>query len=285
MKISKILLFAVLLLTATAVSAQSKPIVVNLWQNGAPNDNGATGTEYRKGIAVYNIVTPSITVYPSKKANSKAIVCCPGGGYSCECDSYEGHDFAAWFNAMNITFIVLKYRLPYTHNEVPLSDVHQAITLVRQHAKEWNVDPDEVGIMGSSAGGHLAASAANIFTKETRPDFQILLYPVITMDLNTTHKGTRKNLIGDNPSEEMIKRYSMEQQVSDQTPRAFITLASDDKTVPPVNSINYYMALINHHISASMFIYPTGGHGFGFRDNFIYKRQWTGELEKWLESF
>jgi acetyl esterase/lipase len=139
--------------------------------------------------------------------------------------------------------------------------------------------------MGASAGGHLASTLATHYTsKETRPDFQILLYPVITMDANFTHAGSRENLITKNPSADLIAKYSNELQVNAQTPQAFIALSSDDKAVLPQNSINYYLALLKHNVPATMHIYPTGGHGWGFRDNFTYKRQWTDELEKWLRN-
>ena len=285
MKITKVILCSMMLLTSMCVFAQ-KPVVVELWPNGAPNDNGLTGEEkVSANNHISNISKPTITVYPSHKANSKAIIMCPGGGYAFESMDSEGYNFAGWMNAINVTYVVLKYRLPNTHSEVPVTDVHQAFTLVRQHAKEWNVDPHAVGIMGASAGGHLAATGANEFTPETRPDFQVLFYPVITMDLNVTHKGTRKYLLGENPSDEMIKRYSMDLQVTDNTPRALLILCNDDRSVPPINSIRYYTALLEHHVSASMHIYPTGGHGFGFHDSMLFKRQWTGELEKWLSTF
>jgi acetyl esterase/lipase len=214
-----------------------------------------------------------------------AVIMCPGGGYARLAMNHEGHDMAPWFNTQGITYVVLKYRMPNGHKEVPFSDIEQAIRLVRQHAAEWNINPSKVGIMGASAGGHLASTLATHYTsKETRPDFQILLYPVITMDANFTHAGSRENLITKNPSADLIAKYSNELQVNAQTPQAFIALSSDDKAVLPQNSINYYLALLKHNVPATMHIYPTGGHGWGFRDNFTYKRQWTDELEKWLRN-
>jgi acetyl esterase/lipase len=279
------LVFICLFMSSTAMFAQNKGVVVDLWPNGAPTSNGITEKEVLTSPHfLERISTAAMTVYPSSKPNSKAIINCPGGGYVGECVTYEGHDMAAWFNSLGITYIVLKYRIPNGHYEVPLDDVHQAITIARQRCKEWNIDPHQVGIMGASAGGHLAATSANIFTNETRPDFQVLLYPVITM-LKATHGGSLESLLGKNASKELRERYSMELQVTDKTPRAFIVLSSNDDTVPPVNSLDYCKALIDHHVSVTMHIYPTGGHGFGFRDNFVYKRQWTGELEKWLQSF
>ena len=277
-------LFFTLLFLTTMLYAQ-KPVVLTLWPDGAPNSNGLTGTEEDlNGGRVANVVNPTVTVYPAAKPNGVAIVMCPGGGYARLAMNHEGHDMADWFNAQGITYAVLKYRMPNGHDEVPLSDAEQAIRLVRQHAAEWGTDPHRVGIMGASAGGHLAASLATLYSsEETRPDFQILFYPVITMGI-ATHGGSRINLIGENPTPELEQRYTLEKQVTERTPQAFIMLSADDNAVPPVNSLNYFTALCEHGIPASMHIYPTGGHGWGFRDSFPYKRQWTGELEKWLRE-
>ncbi|MDD4419286.1 MAG: alpha/beta hydrolase [Bacteroides graminisolvens] len=281
----KTILVTALLIMTTSLCAQ-KPIELPLWPNGAPNSNELKGDEQEMDNGrVSNIKNPDITVYRAENPNGMAVIMCPGGGYARLAMNHEGHDMAPWFNTQGITYVVLKYRMPNGHNEVPFSDVEQAIRLVRQHAAEWNINPAKVGIMGASAGGHLASTLATHYTsKETRPDFQILLYPVITMDANFTHAGSRENLITKNPSADLIAKYSNELQVNAQTPQAFIALSSDDKAVLPQNSINYYLALLKHNVPATMHIYPTGGHGWGFRDNFTYKRQWTDELEKWLRN-
>ena len=175
--------------------------------------------------------------------------------------------------------------MPNGHYEVPLSDAEQAIRVVRAKAKEWKINPHCVGIMGASAGGHLAASLATLYSSdETRPDFQILFYPVISMLKGVTHAGSRQNLIGLNPSAELEQKYSLERQVSARSPQAFIMLSADDGSVPPINGIGYFLALREQKVPASLHVYPIGGHGWGFRDNFMYKRQWTGELEKWLRD-
>lgn len=281
----KIILVTALLIMTTSLCAQ-KPIELPLWPNGAPNSNELKGDEQEMDNGrVSNIKNPDITVYRAENPNGMAVIMCPGGGYARLAMNHEGHDMAPWFNTQGITYVVLKYRMPNGHKEVPFSDVEQAIRLVRQHAAEWNINPAKVGIMGASAGGHLASTLATHYTsKETRPDFQILLYPVITMDANFTHAGSRENLITKNPSADLIAKYSNELQVNAQTPQAFIALSSDDKAVLPQNSINYYLALLKHNVPVTMHIYPTGGHGWGFRDNFTYKRQWTDELEKWLRD-
>lgn len=281
----KTIFFSILLSVATMLSAQNT-FELPLWPAGAPNSNGLTGTEEDlEGGRVANVIKPSITVYKADKPNGMAIIMCPGGGYARLAMNHEGHDMAPWLNAQGITYIVLKYRMPNGHYEVPLSDAEQAIRLVRQHAKEWNIRPDRIGIMGASAGGHLAASLATLYSSnETRPDFQVLFYPVISMVSGVTHGGSRQNLLGNNPSQELEDKYTLEKQVNAHTPQAFIMLSADDGAVPPANGIHYFEALLQHQVPATLHVYPTGGHGWGFRDAFTYKRQWTGELEKWLRE-
>lgn len=281
----KTIFFSILLSVATMLSAQNT-FELPLWPAGAPNSNGLTGTEEDlEGGRVANVIKPSITVYKADKPNGIAIIMCPGGGYARLAMNHEGHDMAPWLNAQGFTYIVLKYRMPNGHYEVPLSDAEQAIRLVRQHAKEWNIRPDRIGIMGASAGGHLAASLATLYSSnETRPDFQILFYPVISMVPGVTHGGSRQNLLGNNPSQELEDKYTLEKQVNERTPQAFIMLSADDGAVPPANGIHYFEALLQHQVPATLHVYPTGGHGWGFRDAFTYKRQWTGELEKWLRE-
>lgn len=267
------------------LSAQ-KTVELPLWPNGAPNSNELSGAEQRQNNGeVSNVTEPTLTVYPAARPNGMAIIMCPGGGYSRLAMNHEGHDMAPWLNTQGITYAVLKYRMPNGHHEVPLSDAEQAIRLLREHAAEWGVNPQRVGIMGASAGGHLAASLATLYgSDKSRPDFQILFYPVISMQKGITHGGSRKNLLGENPSQELEQKYSLERQVSPRTPQAFIMLSSDDDVVPPINGIGYFLALRDHKVPASLHAYPIGGHGWGFRDSFTYKRQWTEELEKWLRD-
>ncbi|MCD8262026.1 MAG: alpha/beta hydrolase [Bacteroides sp.] len=282
----KMKLFSMLALTTGMLMAQNKPVEIPLWPDGAPNSNGLEGEEVNSGEGrVGNVTEPSMTVYKASAPNGMAVVMCPGGGYARLATDHEGHDMADWFNAQGITYVVLKYRMPNGNHEVPLSDAEQAMRIVRSHAAEWNIDPHKVGVMGASAGGHLASTLATHYSSgETRPDFQVLLYPVITMDEKYTHGGSRVNLIGKEPSTEMIRKYSNELRVNEKTPPAFITLSSDDTAVPAPNGVNYYLALVENKVPASLHAYPVGGHGWGYRDNFIYKRQWTEELEKWLRN-
>lgn len=279
---STVLAIALFIIGNCHLYAQQK-FEFSLWPNGAPNTNGIVEQESEaRANRPTNITSPTLTVYVAKNSNGKAIVACPGGGYVHLAMDHEGHDMAAWFNAQGITYAVLKYRMPNEHHEVPLSDALQAIRLVREHAEEWNIE--KVGIMGSSAGGHLASTAATHYTDDSRPDFQILFYPVISMDLSICHKGSRERLIGKTPTDELVQLYSNELQVSAQTPPAFIMHSSDDRVVPVENSLRYYQALVKNKVPASLHCYPTGGHGWGYNDNFKYKRQWTGELEKWLRE-
>ncbi|PTQ99691.1 acetyl esterase/lipase [Mucilaginibacter yixingensis] len=279
----KILTTITLAMLAMSVFAQQQQkIIIKLWPNGAPTNSGLTGPEQQlENGRVGNITDPTLTVYPAKKGNGMAIITCPGGAYIRLAMNHEGYDMADWFNAQGITYAVLKYRMPNGHPEVPLDDAQQAIKLMRQHAAEWGVDPNKVGIMGNSAGGHLASSAATHFTSDKdRPNFQILFYPVIEMK-----SGSGQMLLGKQPSAELMKKFSNDQQVTAQTPPAFIACSADDHSVPPVdNAIKYFSALTANKVPAALHVYPVGGHGWGYNDSFIYKREWTEELEKWLRE-
>ena len=264
------------LLVSSFLSAQH-PIQVKLAEEKTVDEKPVikgwiNGDEYTEA---------TLTIYPAKKPNGQAIVACPGGGYAGIATTHEGHDMAAWFNTQGITYAVLHYRMPYGKHEIPLSDAHQAIRYMRKNAEKWGIK--QLGIMGSSAGGHLASTAATHFDAETRPDFQILFYPVVTMT-DYTHQGSKDNLLGKNPSEELVKLYSNELQVTEQTPPAFIMHSSNDDAVPVLNSINYYLALCKHGVWSSMHLYPIGGHGWGYNESFPYKAQWKNELEKWLRE-
>lgn len=274
-------------MTTTAASAQA-PVELPLWPGGCPTDNGLGGEETIPGEGlVANISRPSLLVYPAQRPNGAAIVMCPGGRYAYLAIDHEGRDLAPWLNALGFTYAVLKYRLPGGgHSEVPLDDAGQAMRLVRAHAAKWKLDPAKVGIMGASAGGHVAASLANLYgDRDVRPDFHILLYPVISMKEGKAHAGSRQNLLGEHPADRLVERYSLEGRVGRHTPPAFIALSADDRSVAPRrNGIDYALALLQQGVRASLHVYPTGGHGWGFRDSFAYKRQWTAELEQWLRQ-
>lgn len=237
------------------------PQVVSLWNGKAP-----TGDDQ------FESTDPKITVHRPVKANGAAIVICPGGGYQRLVTGGEGHGIAKWLNQYGITGVVLEYRMPAGRSFVPLLDAQQAIRTVRANAKQWNIDPEKVGIMGFSAGGHLASTATTHFDagdpkandpvkrQSSRPDFAILVYPVVTMG-NHTHGGSKKNLLGTDPSPELIKLFSNEKQVTAQTPPIFLAHALDDKPVPPKNSKALYDALQAKNIPSKYLELPSGGHG------------------------
>lgn len=274
-----LLCMGLFVLSQTWLHAQ-QPLELKLWPEGMPNDNGMT---CQKENGVLYVAEPTLTVYPATEGNGMAIVACPGGGYGKLAMDHEGKDMAAWFNNQGITYAVLKYRMPNGHKEVPLSDARQAMRILRHRAGEWQLK--RIGIMGFSAGGHLASTVATHFEdEESHPDFQILFYPVISMDPEYTHRGTHDNLLGKQPAKEEEDDFSNELHVDGNTPPAFILHSRDDRSVPVAHSLNYYMALLRHQVPATLHIYPIGGHGWGYRDSFTYKREWTGELEKWLRE-
>lgn len=277
----KLNVILLLLMLSAAVFAQ-KGTTMDLWPNGAPNSNGDENDK------------AELTVYlpDAKKATGRAVVCCPGGGYTHLAMDHEGHQWATFFNNQGIALIVLKYRMPHGNPQIPISDAEQAMKIVRRNAAEWHVNSSDVGIMGFSAGGHLASTIATHSKGEAAPNFQILFYPVITMDLGFTHKGSHDNLLGMGESKKEQKElrkleveYSNDLQVNRTTPRAFLALSDDDKAVPAANGFSYYQQLYKHDVPASIHIYPTGGHGWGYRESFAYHYQMIFELKGWLQSF
>ncbi|ANH83048.1 hypothetical protein A8C56_20515 [Niabella ginsenosidivorans] len=226
--------------------------------------------------------TALLKVYLPAKSNGMAVIACPGGGYSFLALEKEGTGFASYFNDLGIALIVLKYRLPNGHPDVPLNDAKKAMHVVKKHAAEWHIDLDKIGIMGASAGGHLAATLCTHASDGERPAFQVLLYPVISMKKELCHAGSRKSFLGNKPTNRGINYFSNELQVTSQTPRAFIVVSDDDKTVSPLNSVRYYEALHRMKIPAELHVYPEGGHGWGLNDHFLYKKDWTKALTEWL---
>lgn len=245
---------------------------------------------------IIDITTPELTAYfpKEKNAQNSAVIICPGGAYYGLSMLKEGQDIARRFNQLGITAFVLKYRMPSTDTMTdkttgPLQDVQQAFAFVRQHSKKWQLAKDKIGVMGFSAGGHLASSAAVHFNQPVlaentpeiiKPNFQILVYPVISMADNITHEGSRTNLLGENYSAEQLTYYSSETQVSTNSPIAFIVHANDDKAVSVENSLNYYHALNQKNIATQLLLLPSGGHGFGMRHQF----DWFQSLTMWLEN-
>lgn len=223
--------------------------------------------------------------YPAKgdNANGKTVLILPGGGYSYHAMDHEGHDWVPFFNDLGINVAVLKYKLPQGNLEIPLNDVKITMSTLRNHAKEWNINPNDIGIMGFSAGGHLASAYATHSEGENKPAFQILFYPVISLKPEFTHQGSKDSFLGSDQSEERILAYSGEEQVSADTPPAIMFHSFDDGVVPD-NSINYFQALRKVGVPASLHIYPDGGHGWGFRNYFPYHDVMLEELSVWLKK-
>jgi acetyl esterase/lipase len=282
--------------------------VIPLYEGEVPNakpcsekDHEFIDTTWNKnGILIVDHITkPTLTIYqaPKEKNNGTAVVICPGGGYSILAAGHEGSEVAQQFNKAGITAFVLRYRLPKDECMtdkafVPLMDVQQAIYFVRTHAKQYNIDSNKIGIMGFSAGGHLASSAGTHFTQTVRkelnganlrPDFMLLIYPVISFNDSIGHIGSRDNLIGKNPDQKLLHLFSNEEQVNAQTPPTFLVHASDDDGVNPENSIRFYQALLKNKVPAELHLYEHGGHGFGLH-NITTTEDWFASCLSWMKE-
>ncbi len=269
---------------AVAGELQREP----LWPGGAP---GSKGDDPQKDV-------PAITIYQPEAGNGTAVVVCPGGGYGHLAMGHEGKDIAEWFNAMGVTAVVLEYRMSrggYQH-PIPLMDAQHAIRTVRYRAEELGVDPSRIGIMGFSAGGHLASTAGTHFDAGDpdaadpvdrvgcRPDFMVLCYPVIAFGEPYTHQGSQYNLIGENPSEELVRSLSNEKQVTSDTPPTFLFHTDEDTVVPVENSVMFYLALRKAGVPAELHVYRRGGHGLGLARNLEGTSTWSDDCRRWLEG-
>lgn len=283
--------------------AQSEAIPI--WTEGIPGaisnatyEEEASYDAAQTLIGLSKISQPALTVFlaDSTLANGTSVVICPGGGYTHLAINKEGYQVAKWLNTLGISAFVLKYRMPtdltMTDKTIgPLQDAQEAVRIVRRNAEKWNLNPTKIGIMGFSAGGHLAATLATHFDAtvyapdkiSARPDFSILIYPVISMEEGVTHQGSKKSLLGANPSQKLIDTYSNAKQVSANTPPAFLVHATDDGAVPVENSIEYYLALKEYKIPVEMHIYENGGHGFGLGRNGTHTN-WPKACEDWLTA-
>ena len=279
-------LTALLLMAGTATAQDyGQARTLKIWDNKtAPHGNGiATPEREPEKNRLTDVSEAVLYIFPAapEKATGQAVVICPGGGYVKLCIDYEGYEMAQWFAEHGITAAVLKYRMPNGHPEVPLEDAVQALRIMAGlEAGATGYTADKVGIVGSSAGGHLAAMASTIGS--FKPAFSVLFYPVITAVQGKRHQGSFINLLSEQRTPEQDAAYSLESRVTADTPPAILLLSDDDKTVPPVNSTLYYNALKAHGIEASMHIYPSGGHGWGIRDSFRYKAQWQDAVLDWL---
>jgi acetyl esterase/lipase len=275
-------------LFAAAAFAQPRPAAQPLWPNAAP---GALGTA--------DADIPTLTPFPAPAAQAvgTAVIICPGGGYGALATDKEGDQFARWFNSLGVSAYVLKYRLgPKYHHPVELGDAQRAIRTVRAHAAEYHVAPDRIGIMGFSAGGHLASTAGTHFETvnaiagdpidrvSSRPDFLILGYPVISFTTPYVHKGSMRNLLGDNPDPKLVELLSNELQVTAQTPPTFLFHTNADTGVPAENSVLFYLALRKAGVPAEIHIYEKGPHGVGMASTDAALSTWPPRLADWLRG-
>ena len=288
-----------LILSALGLNAQQTiPLYTGEIPNSVPNSMKEIKMENNGTLVGYRSISqPTLAVYlpEASKTSGAAVIICPGGGYGMESYRLEGTIIANAFLQKGIAAFILKYRLPSDSimkdkSIGPLQDAQQAIKTVRERAKEWNIDPGKIGIMGFSAGGHLASTAGTHFEKSyipnkentsLRPDFLILVYPVISMTDGLTHGGSRKNLLGSSPSIDQINLFSNELQVNEKTPPTWLTHTGDDSVVPVDNSIRFYQALVRNKVSAEMHLYPQGNHGFVLKQS---TDDWMGPLFEWIRK-
>jgi acetyl esterase/lipase len=293
--------FSILLVGFTMFNAKAQEFIP-LWPKGKmPNTKGMNLKDSIANERVYRVGTPGMyAFFPSAQENKGgAVIICPGGGYERLAYVISGTQLAKWFNTMGVSAFVLNYRLPNSpdlkQREIgPLQDVQRAIRLVRANASKWGIKPDKIGVQGSSAGGHLAAMAGaqtadvsaigdSLNATSFRPDYMILVSPVINLG-PYAHAGSRKNLLGGNASNELIEKYSLETQVTSTTPPAFLVHAFNDKTVSARNSLLFYGALLEKGVSASLHVFPQGGHAIALRNNPGSTEQWTGLCEAWMKE-
>lgn len=282
---------AVVALLAIVPCAIGQNFTMRLWDQ-VPNRVAGHDAEQADStdiVRISKVSDPTIEVFlPARShATGQAVLICPGGGYQILAYDWEGTDIAKWLNGQGIAGIVLKYRLPdpaisEKPHLAPLQDAKQAMRLAKRYAPKWGIDPDKVGVMGFSAGGHLAATLGTQFDQDGRPAFMVLVYPVVSMKDGVTHRWSRKRLIGDNPTQALIDRYSAEANVAANTPPTFLLHATDDKGVPVENSLLMYGALKTNNVPVEMHILPEGGHGFALGIGKKTVARWPGYLADWL---
>jgi acetyl esterase/lipase len=299
-------LFSLLFLAILNINLNAQTQILKVWPDGIPGsirsetyfeESTVTGDI----VSLYEKVTdPSLTVFlpPADKATGTAVLICPGGGYGVLAFDHEGFAIARWLNSNGIAGIILKYRLPSDmimkdKSVGPLQDAQEAMRIIRRNAPQWNINKHRIGVIGFSAGGHLASTLSTHFaekvydvkdTVSARPDFSLLIYPVVTFDSTFTHAGTRQNLIGDKPSEYTIRYFSNELRITRNTPPAFLVHSADDKVVPVKNSIVYFEALVRNNIPAEMHIFEKGGHGYGLAINRETESAWPDLCLSWLKE-
>lgn len=262
----------ILTLTLTVLAVAQSPKTELLWPDGAP---GAVGTE--------EVDKPALMQYIAANPNGAAVLVCPGGGYGGLAMDHEGKQVAEWLNSFGVSAFILKYRLaPRYHNPAMLDDARRAMRMIRTRAAELKVDPAKIGVMGFSAGGHLASSLSTHFQEGERPDFAVLVYPVISFTTRYTHSGSMRNLLGPNPDPALVWDFSNELKVTAQTPPTFLFHTNGDTGVPPENSVLYYMALRTVGVPAELHIYQNGPHGVGLAPKDPVLSTWPARLKDWM---
>jgi len=297
---------AMILAGLLTVNLLSQPKVVKLWPDGIPG--AKSDSSYTEKITMSEgrivrcerVITPDLTVYlpEPEKAGGAAVLICPGGGYGGLAFDHEGHAIARWLNDHGVAGIILKYRLPSDRimedkSTGPLQDAQEAMRVIRRHASAWKIDPGRTGVIGFSAGGHLASTLSTHYDEKVyqpkdnisaRPDFSLLIYPVVSFDEQVTHMGSRNNLIGPDPSEEKIKHFSNELRITGDTPPAFLVHSADDNAVPVMNSTGYFNGLKNNNIPCELHIFQKGGHGYGLASEGGTESSWPGLCMSWLKQ-
>ena len=284
MKLSLIILN---LVVSVALLAANPNYTIFLYPDGnKPNENGyVAADEEEKNKRLYKTSEPRMDIYLPKEKADAIILACPGGGYVFTSIPNEGEAVANYFTPRNIAVAVLKYRMPNQNHDVPLSDAIKAMEILRDSAQIWGVPTNHIGVIGFSAGGHLAATLVTKYAGEkSRPDFGILVYPVISMDATITHKGSCKQLLGDTPSDEQRIAWSAEKCVNTHTPPCFIVHCQDDKTVMVENSIRMYQALTSYGVKAEMLLLPTGAHGWGFSKQIPQKEVFETAMNQFIHQ-
>lgn len=298
--------FYLFLLTSFFFFNLSAQNIIPLYPEGIPCENSLNEEvkeDNKIGRRISKVHEPSLEVYQAdpETANGTAVIICPGGGYTILAYDWEGVDMAKWFNEMGVTAFVLKYRLPRWETEdcrskVALMDAQRAMRYVRSQSAKYNIKPDQIGIMGFSAGGHLASTLATHFDggdaeadhfverQSCRPDFAILMYPVVSMDSSIVHQGSKDNLLGEERSPKEENFYSNEKQVTAETPPTILIHADDDKAVVPENSVRFYLALRQHGVPAALHIFTDGGHGFSFAEGKGAVEMWPEVCAAWLKE-
>ena len=279
-------------------AAAAGPLVLPLWPEGVPGAKAGLGAERGEDGRISNVSEPTLTVFAPAvdRPNGTAVIICPGGGYVRLSTQREGEQYAHWLSTLGVTSFVLKYRMAEFGHPAPLQDVLRAVRMVRAQAARFKVRPDRIGVMGSSAGGHLAASAGTLFAHplgrtgaeldavSARPDFLVLMYPVIAMDGPATHAGSRKALLGAAPSPETLALMSVERQVTGATPPTLLIHTQADAAVPVENSILFYQALVRARVPAEMYLFEHGSHGMGMRAGLGTASDWPRRAEEWLRG-